>query len=77
MARFRPNNLVHSRENNRQLSAMSEWKLPLSTERGLWCRCDQNRLWRLDETEGPFRVRYVNKISYSQYTLLIYQQEEA
>lgn len=49
-----------SRESNRQLSSLTDWKLPLLTERGLWCRLHQTRLWRLDETEGSFRVRYIS-----------------
>jgi hypothetical protein len=36
---------------------MNEWVFPLITERGLWHRDGRTRLWRLDDTEGPFRVR--------------------
>jgi hypothetical protein len=36
-----------------------EWALTLTSERGLWGRTDQRRHWRLDETEGPHRIRFV------------------
>ncbi|KAF5370942.1 hypothetical protein D9615_009793 [Tricholomella constricta] len=44
------------RETRRQISALYEWTHLLTSERGLWP--DQStRLWRLDETEGPYRIR--------------------
>ncbi|KAG5653218.1 hypothetical protein H0H81_001695 [Sphagnurus paluster] len=44
------------RETRRQISALYEWTHLLASERGLWP--DQGvRLWRLDETEGPYRIR--------------------
>lgn len=45
-----------SRENRRQVSRLYEWTLMLTAERGLWAN-QEPRLWRLDETEGPHRVR--------------------
>ncbi|OBZ78370.1 Beige 1 [Grifola frondosa] len=45
------------REHHRQVSVLTEWSLVLTTERGLWAKDHVIRLWRLDETEGPYRVR--------------------
>ncbi|KAJ8689982.1 beige protein-like 1 [Pleurotus ostreatus] len=44
------------REHRRQISRLGDWALLLESERGLWPHCD-DRLWRLDETEGPQRIR--------------------
>ena len=41
------------------MTRLVEWVSPLVMERGLWAVPDQHHLWRLDETEGPCRVRYV------------------
>jgi hypothetical protein len=38
---------------------MGDWTAPLLGERGLWSRSEHERQWRLDETEGPYRVRYI------------------
>ena len=35
---------------------MQEWTYLLTSERGLWPR-HESFLWRLDETEGPHRIR--------------------
>ncbi|ESK93353.1 beige beach domain-containing protein [Moniliophthora roreri MCA 2997] len=51
-------NLLDLRENRRQVSRLYDWTHALTAERGLWP--DQNgkpQLWRLDETEGPQRIR--------------------
>ncbi|KAH9919489.1 beach-domain-containing protein [Epithele typhae] len=45
------------REHNRQIAALTDWSTVLTTERGLWARPDIKPSWRLDETEGPYRVR--------------------
>lgn len=45
-----------SRENRRQVSRLTEWSNLLTSERGLWPN-PEIRTWRLDETEGPHRVR--------------------
>ncbi|TBU31477.1 beach-domain-containing protein [Dichomitus squalens] len=45
------------REHNRQISSLVEWATVLTTERGLWAKADDVPQWRLDETEGPYRVR--------------------
>jgi hypothetical protein len=50
---------LHSRENTRQLAALDDWSFALLSERGLWCRGEQTLLWKLDETEGPYRIRSV------------------
>lgn len=50
-------NVLDLRENYRQMTRLVEWVSPLVMERGLWAVQDQHHLWRLDETEGPCRVR--------------------
>ncbi|EIN04780.1 beach-domain-containing protein [Punctularia strigosozonata HHB-11173 SS5] len=50
-------NLLDLREHNRQISSMGDWATPLLGERGLWARLENHRRWRLDETEGPYRIR--------------------
>ena len=37
---------------------MQEWTYLLTSERGLWPH-HESFLWRLDETEGPHRIRCV------------------
>ncbi|KAH9975416.1 beach-domain-containing protein [Lactifluus volemus] len=50
-------NYLDWREQNRQVSRLSDWMIPLSAERGLWEKPNLHHAWRLDETEGPYRVR--------------------
>ncbi|KAI0029515.1 beach-domain-containing protein [Vararia minispora EC-137] len=50
-------NLLDMQEDNRQKARLTEWDIPLTTERGLWEVPRARRLWQLDETEGPNRVR--------------------
>ncbi|KAI0049337.1 beach-domain-containing protein [Auriscalpium vulgare] len=50
-------NVLDLKEQNRQVSRLTEWVLPLTMERGIWELPLQSHLWRLDETEGPYRVR--------------------
>lgn len=50
------------RENRRQISRLQEWALLLTSERGLWPHSNTRRLWRLDETEGPHRIRFVTML---------------
>ncbi|KAH9846387.1 beach-domain-containing protein [Lenzites betulinus] len=45
------------REHHRQVASLTEWATVLTTERGLWAKPDVTPRWRLDETEGPYRVR--------------------
>ena len=54
-----PNVHSYSREHARQVSTLTEWATVLTTERGLWAKPDSKLSWRLDETEGPYRVRSV------------------
>ncbi|KAJ7454045.1 beach-domain-containing protein [Mycena galericulata] len=49
-------NVLDLRENRRQVSRLTEWSNLLTSERGLWPN-PEIRSWRLDETEGPYRVR--------------------
>ncbi|KAJ6565477.1 beach-domain-containing protein [Mycena vulgaris] len=49
-------NILDLRENRRQVSRLTEWSNLLTSERGLWPN-PEIRAWRLDETEGPYRVR--------------------
>ncbi|KAF8885379.1 hypothetical protein CPB84DRAFT_1837906 [Gymnopilus junonius] len=48
--------VLDMRENRRQVSRLTEWTNLLTSERGLWPR-KTSVLWRLDETEGPHRIR--------------------
>ncbi|KII85493.1 hypothetical protein PLICRDRAFT_44793 [Plicaturopsis crispa FD-325 SS-3] len=45
------------REHRRQMARLQGWTLLLTSERGLWAHDKQKRSWRLDETEGPHRIR--------------------
>lgn len=47
----------YRREHHRQVASLTEWSTVLTTERGLWAPSDVVPHWRLDETEGPYRVR--------------------
>ncbi|KAJ7579061.1 beach-domain-containing protein [Mycena floridula] len=49
-------NILDLRENRRQVSRLYDWTNFLRSERGLWPQQD-TQLWRLDETEGPHRIR--------------------
>ncbi|KAI8986856.1 beach-domain-containing protein [Trametes punicea] len=49
--------ILDLREHHRQVASLTEWSTVLTTERGLWARPDYRPRWRLDETEGPYRVR--------------------
>lgn len=49
--------LLRRKEENRQKSRLNDWMIPLSAERGLWEVPNLHHAWRLDETEGPYRVR--------------------
>ncbi|KAM6494725.1 hypothetical protein JOM56_009348 [Amanita muscaria] len=44
------------REYRRQVPSLQEWTMTLVSERGLWPR-HHHQTWRLDETEGPHRIR--------------------
>ncbi|KAH9042628.1 beach-domain-containing protein [Lactarius pseudohatsudake] len=50
-------NFLDLKEQNRQVSRLSDWMIPLTAERGLWEVPNLHYAWRLDETEGPHRVR--------------------
>ncbi|KAF5360312.1 hypothetical protein D9758_009126 [Tetrapyrgos nigripes] len=49
-------NILDLRENRRQVSRLYEWTYRLTSERGLWYDNEPVQ-WRLDETEGPHRIR--------------------
>ncbi|KAF8652783.1 hypothetical protein AX16_004175 [Volvariella volvacea WC 439] len=49
-------NFLDLRETRRQVSRLYEWTQLLTSERGLWPR-REDKVWRLDETEGPHRIR--------------------
>ncbi|KAJ4474264.1 hypothetical protein J3R30DRAFT_3295344 [Lentinula aciculospora] len=49
-------NILDLRETRRQVSRLYEWTLILTAERGIWAN-QELRQWRLDETEGPHRIR--------------------
>ena len=68
---------VHCRrEHNRQVASLTEWTTVLTTERGLWARSGVVSRWRLDETEGPYRVRQVRFPLVSTAIVLISSQEK-
>jgi hypothetical protein len=50
------NFFLDRREHRRHVSRMQEWTYLLTSERGLWPHYE-SFLWRLDETEGPHRIR--------------------
>ena len=56
-------NILDLREQRRQISRLTEWATVLMTERGLWAAPEEEQKWKLDETEGPFRIRYVSAAS--------------
>lgn len=47
---------LYSREHHRQAERLTQWRIGLLMEPGLWSTSTE-RKWRLDETEGPYRVR--------------------
>ncbi|KAF8635320.1 hypothetical protein AX17_003946 [Amanita inopinata Kibby_2008] len=49
-------NIQDLREYRRQVPRLQEWTQSLTSERSLWPQ-PQRRMWRLDETEGPHRIR--------------------
>ncbi|KAJ3010240.1 hypothetical protein NUW54_g2543 [Trametes sanguinea] len=46
-----------TQDSPRLIASLTEWSSLLTTERGLWAKPDSAPRWRLDETEGPYRVR--------------------
>ncbi|KIM43842.1 hypothetical protein M413DRAFT_26133 [Hebeloma cylindrosporum] len=48
--------VLDMREHRRQVSRLTEWTYLLTSERGLWPH-HEPIVWRLDETEGPHRIR--------------------
>lgn len=48
-----------SRENQRQIASLTDWVKAVTNERGLWANPTAEPQWRLDDTEGPYRVRFV------------------
>lgn len=48
--------ILDLRETRRQISCLHGWSDLLTAERGLW-PSQGKRLWKLDETEGPYRIR--------------------
>ena len=48
-----------SRENQRQIAGLTDWVKLLTNERGIWANTTAEPQWKLDDTEGPYRVRFV------------------
>ncbi|KAG6836952.1 hypothetical protein H0H93_000593 [Arthromyces matolae] len=48
--------ILDLREIRRQILSLHDWENRLTSERGLWPE-DGVQVWRLDETEGPYRIR--------------------
>ncbi|KAI0079797.1 beach-domain-containing protein [Panus rudis PR-1116 ss-1] len=49
--------ILDIREEQRQVAGLTEWQTLLTAERGLWPKHFEGYHWRLDETEGPYRIR--------------------
>ncbi|KAI9573033.1 hypothetical protein HD554DRAFT_2058344 [Boletus coccyginus] len=49
--------VIDMRERRRRITAISEGVLGGCSERDVWCHLGPERVWRLDETEGPHRTR--------------------
>jgi hypothetical protein len=50
--------VLDAREHARQVAALDDWATALTSERGLWAGPARAApQWRLDETEGPSRIR--------------------
>ncbi|KAG8823617.1 hypothetical protein FRC17_009281 [Serendipita sp. 399] len=49
--------LQDQRELHRQAERHTEWRTLLHSEYGIWPQHTDRYMWRLDDTEGPFRVR--------------------
>ena len=47
-----------SQEHHRQAERLTQWRICLVMEPGLWSS-SVLRKWRLDETEGPYRMRFI------------------
>jgi len=50
---------ILSRENQQQIAGLTDWVKIVTGERGLWANTTAEPHWKLDETEGPYRVRFV------------------
>lgn len=50
---------TQSRENQRQIAGLTDWVKKVTNERGLWANSTAKPQWKLDDTEGPYRVRSV------------------
>lgn len=48
---------VDIRENQRQIASLTDWVKIVTNERGLWANPTAEPQWKLDDTEGPYRVR--------------------
>ena len=48
------------REHRRQMDEYNDWRNALYDDGGIWATEEVLRSWVLDETEGPYRVRYVD-----------------
>jgi hypothetical protein len=51
--------VLDMREHARQVAALDDWAYALVSERGIWAEAGRTPQWRLDETEGPNRIRSV------------------
>ena len=68
---------VLSRENQRQVAGLTDWVKIVTNERGLWANTTAEPEWKLDETEGPYRVRFVASPARSTLWATDFVQEEA
>ncbi|KIK43894.1 hypothetical protein CY34DRAFT_788831 [Suillus luteus UH-Slu-Lm8-n1] len=54
--RFRQT-ILDLQEKRRRITSFEEYVSALTTERDIWLHIARKRVWKLDETEGPHRVR--------------------
>jgi hypothetical protein len=53
----------YRKEERRQIERLHDWSIPFHSEHGLWPMNQGEQMWRLDETEGPNRIRFAPPIA--------------
>ncbi|KAG8759860.1 hypothetical protein FRC14_004821 [Serendipita sp. 396] len=67
--------LQDQRELQRQAERHTEWRTLLHSEYGIWPQHTDRYMWRLDDTEGPFRVRKKLELEHAKIPLHVRVQE--
>jgi len=65
-----------SRENQRQIAGLKDWVKIVTNERGLWANTTSEPQWKLDETEGPYRLRFVPRPPHGVLRALILRRKK-